>query len=90
MNQSDIIDDAILTLATARGADKTICPSEVARYIGGQEEAAWRPLMTAIRERAVKLARTGSVEIRKGGASADPDDFIGIYRIAIVTDPSGQ
>ena len=83
MNQSEVIDRAILALATERGADKTICPSEVARHIGGQDGKDWRPLMAIIRERAVNLARAGSVDIKKGGELVDLNNFSGIYRIAI-------
>lgn len=83
MNPSEAIDQAILALATERGVDKTICPSEVARHIGGQDEKDWRPLMVPIRERAVELARGRSIDIKKGGETVNPNDFFGIYRIAI-------
>lgn len=83
MIQTQEIDSAILKLAADRGADKTICPSEVARHLGGQDEANWRPLMALIRERAVKLAKRGSVVIKKSGVPVEVDDFTGIYRIAI-------
>ncbi len=78
----DLICDAILRLAAARGADKTICPSEVARHLGGPDEALWRPLMAPIRAQAIRLARDGRVDLRKGGATVAPDDLSGIYRIA--------
>lgn len=83
MNQSEVIDRAILALTTERGVDKTICPSEVARHIGGQDGKEWRPLMAPIRERAVNLARAGSVDIKKDGELVDLNNFSGIYRIAI-------
>lgn len=83
MNQSEAIDQAILALATERGSDKTICPSEVARHIGGQDKNDWRPLMSLIRERAENLARGGSIDIKKGGETVNLNDFFGIYRIAI-------
>ena len=77
---------AILDLAVARGAGKTICPSEVARHLGGQEEAAWRPLMDPIREQAVRLSTTGTITIKQGGTCVDPEAFSGIYRIATTND----
>lgn len=83
MNQNEVIDRAIVALATERGADKTICPSEVARHIGGQDGKDWRPLMAKIRERAVKLARVGSIDIKKGGDLVDLNNFSGIYQISI-------
>lgn len=73
----------IVELAAARGANKTICPSEVARHLGGQNEAAWRPLMDPIREQAIKLEGEGAIIIKRGGARVDPKSFSGIYRIAI-------
>lgn len=77
---------AIVDLAAARGADKTICPSEVARHLGGQDEAAWRPLMDPIREQAIKLADEGAILIKQGGTPVDTKDLSGIYRIAIGKD----
>ncbi|MGY9038533.1 MAG: DUF3253 domain-containing protein [Rhodobacterales bacterium] len=77
---------AIIDLAAARGADKTICPSEVARHLGGQDEAAWRPLMDPIREQAIRLAEEGAIMIKQGGTPVDTKDLSGIYRIAIVKD----
>ena len=41
--------DAILRLADERGPSKTICPSDAARAIGGDE---WRDLMPDERETA--------------------------------------
>jgi len=77
---------AIVDLAAARGADKTICPSEVARHLGGQDEAAWRPLMDSIREQAIRLAEEGAIMIKQGGTPVDTKDLSGIYRIAIAKD----
>lgn len=75
--------DRILSLAAARGPTKTICPSEVARDIAGSNEKAWRLLMKPVRAQAITLARAGRVELRRKGRPIDPDDFKGIYRIAI-------
>ena len=75
--------ETILRLAAARGSDKTICPSEVARELRGSDEKAWRLLMKPIRREAVRLADEGAVTIRRKGRAVDPHDFKGIYRIAI-------
>lgn len=83
MIDAERIATAIVDLATTRGADKTICPSEVARHLGGQDEAAWRPLMDPIREQAVRLVSEGTIVIKQGGERADPKSFSGIYRISI-------
>ncbi|WP_326548137.1 DUF3253 domain-containing protein [Mycolicibacterium sp. ND9-15] len=60
----------ILALSTERGPDKTICPSDAARAVGGD---AWRALMDDAREIARDLARNGDVEITQKGQVLDPD-----------------
>ena len=78
----DTIEAAMLALVAARGADKTICPSEVARHLGGPDPEAWRRLMPPVRRVAVRLAKQGQVAIlRKGIPIADLDGFKGVYRI---------
>lgn len=61
---------AILSLARERGPDKTICPSDAARAVGGQQ---WRDLMDDARAEARALARRGEVEISQRGEVLDPD-----------------
>ncbi len=61
---------AILALARERGPDKTICPSDAARAVGGER---WRDLMADARELARDLARGGEVEISQRGEVLDPD-----------------
>ena len=80
------IDKTMMRLAAKRGPEKTICPSEVAREIAGSDPEAWRPLMGPIRDRAVAAAKTGRLAIKQSGRPVDPDDFSGIYRIAIQPD----
>ena len=75
---------AILALASERGPAKTICPSEVARHLLGSDEKAWRLLMKPIRRETVALADEGRVVVKRKGRVVDPQDFRGIYRIAIV------
>jgi hypothetical protein len=73
--------DVILRLTAARGAGKSICPSEVARALA----ADWRPLMTGVRAAAIELARAGRVQIlRKGKPVADLADVRGVIRLRIV------
>jgi hypothetical protein len=61
---------AILSLARERGPDKTICPSDAARAVGGQQ---WRDLMDDARAEARALAKRGEVEISQRGELLDPD-----------------
>ncbi|MCV7220699.1 DUF3253 domain-containing protein [Mycolicibacterium elephantis] len=62
--------EAILDLSRERGPDKTICPSDAARAVGGE---SWRDLMDDARETARALARDGHVEITQKGEVLDPD-----------------
>ena len=75
--------DAILEAAIARGAEKTICPSEVARALGGPHPDGWGPLMVPIRRAAVALAFNGRIVIYRKGKPVDPADFRGVYRIGL-------
>ena len=43
------LEEEILRLLAERGAGKTICPSEAARAVGGEERAEWEPLMEPAR-----------------------------------------
>lgn len=79
--QQDQIDEKILELVSARGNEKTICPSEVARALAGSNEKEWRLLMKPIRARAVALAQVEQIEIRRKGKLADPGNFKGVYRL---------
>lgn len=82
MERSDRIEACLLDLARARGAQKTICPSEVARALAGPDERDWRLLMKPVRAAAVDLARRGRVAVKRKGKVVDPNAFKGVYRIA--------
>lgn len=76
------IEAFMLRLVAERGPDKTCCPSEVARALGGPHPDGWGPLMQPVRRVAVRLTKQGRVAIlRKGKPVADPDDFRGVYRL---------
>jgi hypothetical protein len=62
--------ETILALARDRGPTKTICPSDAARSVGGDQ---WRELMEPARDIARALARAGEVEILQHGEVLDPD-----------------
>jgi Protein of unknown function (DUF3253) len=83
------IEAAMLGLVTERGADMTVCPSEVARALGGPHPDGWGPLMQPVRRVAVRLAHAGQIAILRKGKPVDPDDFRGIYRLALPTGSSG-
>lgn len=67
----------IRTLARARG-EKTFCPSDVARVVGGER---WRELMATVRDVAVGLRDDGIVQIRQKGVNVKGTDFSGPIRI---------
>jgi hypothetical protein len=60
----------MLELVRERGPSKTICPSDAARAVGGEN---WRDLMEDARDIARELARVGDVEITQRGEVLDPD-----------------
>lgn len=90
MTQRSTIRETIEAMVAERGVGKTVCPSEVARAIAGQDEKAWRLLMAPIRAEAVTMAGEGRLTIRRKGRVVDPSDFKGIYRLGTpLDDPSG-
>ncbi|OBG86894.1 S-adenosylmethionine tRNA ribosyltransferase [Mycobacterium sp. E136] len=70
MSDRQRLRETILKLSRERGPDKTICPSDAARAIGGDD---WRDLMDDARETARDLARKGDVEITQKGEVLDPN-----------------
>lgn len=72
------LEDAILTLLSARSAQATICPSEAARVVGGEQ---WRALMEPARCAARRLVARGDVDIVQGGRVVDPSTARGPIRI---------
>ena len=81
------IEETMLRLVAERGPGKTICPSEVARALGGPHPDGWSPLMQPVRRVAVRLTKAGRVAIlRKGRPVEDPDGFKGIYRLGLPPD----
>jgi uncharacterized protein DUF3253 len=84
------IETALLALAAARGPDRSIDPSEVARTLAGDDPNAWGRLMGAVRRAAVRLMKEGRVTILRKGKPVDPDDFRGVYRIRIVGPHNGD
>ena len=60
----------VLALAGHRAPDRTICPSDAARAVGGD---AWRSAMDPVREVVRELARAGEVEVTQRGMVLDPN-----------------
>jgi hypothetical protein len=73
------IRDAILAQTAARGPEKSICPSEVARAL---EPEDWQRLMPRIRREAALLAREGRIDVLRKGKPVDPEQEIrGVIRL---------
>ncbi|MEM6723158.1 MAG: DUF3253 domain-containing protein [Bacteroidota bacterium] len=70
----------ILLLLQQRGMEKSICPSDVARYLFPED---WREHMEAVRMVAKKLAKEGLIRITQGEETVDPDNFAGPIRLRI-------
>lgn len=72
---------AILTVATQRGAEKSTCPSEIARMLFPND---WRKHMTEVVHAAVALHQQNKVSITQKGKVIDVKHIKGPIRIKIV------
>lgn len=75
------LESAILSLLAARRRGATICPSDAARQVGGDDENAWRPLMEPARAAARRLVAGEQVVITQKGRVIDPSTARGPIRI---------
>lgn len=71
----------ILAMAAARGRDKTICPSEVARVLWPDE---WRTHMNEVRSAAFDLRDEGKIQISQKGEEVLNAEVKGPIRIQIL------
>ena len=62
-----------------RDPGKTICPSEAARALGGDD--GFRPLMPLVRDAARELVADGRVEVTQKGEVVDLDSARGPIRL---------
>ena len=72
------LEQSVLELLSRRAGSATICPSEAARAVGGDD---WRPLMEPARAAARRLVARGLVEITQGGHVVDPSTAKGPIRV---------
>lgn len=72
------LEHAIETLLDARPRGATICPSEAARAVGGDD---WRTLMEPARRAARRLVAADRIEIAQGGRTVDPSTAKGPIRL---------
>ena len=83
-DELEIMEKAVLELLNTRGKGKSICPSEVARAVGGN---CWRCLMDSVRTAAVRLALTDRIEITQRGEVVSPYDYRGPIRFRLKIGP---
>jgi len=72
------LEDAIVQLLNARARDASICPSEAAQQVGGED---WQRLMEPARMAARRLVAQEKVQITQGGRVVDPSRAKGPIRI---------
>jgi hypothetical protein len=72
---------AILKLLAQRDPGRTICPSEAARALGGDD--GFRPLMPLVRDAAADLVARGELEVVQSGDVVDPADARGPIRLRL-------
>lgn len=72
------LEQTILRLLGERAATSTICPSDAARAIGGEQ---WRDLMDPTRQAAARLVAQGLVDVTQGGEVVDVTTARGPVRI---------
>ncbi len=78
------LEAAILDLLAERGRDKTICPSEAAKLVGGKETRRdWEGLMEPARAAARRLVAAGKVVITQHGRVVDPSTAKGPIRLKL-------
>lgn len=77
----DAMETAILELLAARRPGATICPSDAARHVAGDDPDAWRPRMDEARAAAARLVERGEVVITQKGEPTDPALARGPIRI---------
>jgi len=72
---------AILDLLARRDPGKTICPSDAARALGGDD--GFRPLMGLVRDAARGLVADGRIEVTQRGEPVDLDRVRGAIRLRL-------
>jgi hypothetical protein len=71
----------IRELLARRAPGRTICPSEAARALGGDD--GFRPLMEPVRATARAMVDRGELEITQSGRVVDPDRARGPIRLRL-------
>ena len=75
------VEATITSLLERRRPGATICPSDAARALGGDE--GFRPLMGAVRDAARAMAARGELEVTQRGRLVDLDGAGGAIRLRL-------
>jgi hypothetical protein len=75
---------AIEDLLASRDPGKTICPSDAARALGGDD--GFRPLMDTVRSAAQELVDEGRIVVTQKGERVDLDTVKGPVRLGAIGD----
>jgi hypothetical protein len=70
--------DVIIELLEQRGPGKTICPSDAARAVAGED---FRRLMDAARTAAAELVAAGEIDVTQRGRVVDIEQARGPIRL---------
>jgi uncharacterized protein DUF3253 len=72
---------SIVTLLEQRDEGKTICPSDAARDLGGDD--GFRALMPLVRDAARAMVARGELEVTQHGEVVDLDSARGAIRLRL-------
>ena len=75
------IERTIRELLERRAPGRTICPSDAARALGGDD--GFRPLMEPVRAAARAMVARGELEVTQSGEVVDPDTARGAIRLRL-------
>ena len=81
------IEAAVRALLRSRQPGRSICPSDVARIVGG---STWRKLLPVVRDRAVWMTERGELEILRRGRVVKRNPTEGVLRYRSVGKPPGK
>jgi hypothetical protein len=83
-SSDEALESAILMLLAKLGRDKTICPSEAAKVVGGNDERnEWESFMEPARAAARRLVAAGKIVITQGGRVVDGSTARGPIRLKL-------
>ncbi|MGQ3671650.1 DUF3253 domain-containing protein [Xanthobacter sp. TB0136] len=75
------IEEAILRLAAACPAGRTLAPMDVAQAVAPGEK--WQQVLPEVRRVALQLAEAGQLLIYRKGKPIDPAQLRGVYRLGL-------